>query len=155
MKRFAFLRFSTATAAVALLVAGFSGCGSSSDNLPREAVSGGVTVDSKPLKSGIVTFVPTDPNGPTQGNFTVVEGKFSVPKEQGLVPGKYEVKVSTSEAEEKKESETFSNNAPGMPPIVPKDAIPAMYNSNTKLTAEVKAGVPNDFQFPLTTAAPK
>lgn len=153
MKTFAILKFSAATTTLAILMSGLSGCGSGSDNLPREAVSGGVTVDGKPLKSGIVSFVPTDPNGPTQGNFTVIEGKYSVPKEQGLVPGKYDVKVSTSEQEEKKETESISNGMPGMPPTRPKDAIPPMYNTNTKLTAEVKSGVPNDFQFPLSTKA--
>ena len=149
------LRFSFLTTTAAFLVAWISGCGSASDNLPREPVSGGVTIDGKPLKSGIVSFVPTDPNGLTQANVAVIEGKYSVPKEQGLVPGKYDVKVSTADAQEKQESTDISNDMPGMPPARAKEAIPPMYNTNTKLSAEVKAGVPNDFQFALTTEAPK
>jgi hypothetical protein len=137
-----------------LLALILAGCGGGWASLPREAVSGGVTVDGKPLAAGIVSFVPTDPNGPTQANITVMGGKYALAKEQGLVPGKYDVKVSSGdESEEKKESAAISNDSPGMPPIRPKDVIPPMYNENTKLSAEVKANAPNDFQFALTTTA--
>ncbi|WP_240907129.1 hypothetical protein [Paludisphaera rhizosphaerae] len=155
MKRCSIVRSYYACAAAVLAACGLAGCGGEAgDGLPREAVSGGVTVDGKPLKSGIALFLPVDPNNPTQGNFTVIDGKYNIAKEQGLIPGKYSVKISSSVGEEKKESESLNGGAPGMPPSIPKDAIPPMYNSDTKLAAEVKAGIPNDFQFALSTAKP-
>lgn len=53
-----------ASATAALLLFHLVGCGG--DGLPREPVSGSITVDGKPLKSGMVMFTPTDPSMPTQ-----------------------------------------------------------------------------------------
>ncbi|WP_165072922.1 hypothetical protein [Paludisphaera rhizosphaerae] len=154
-KRSSVLRAYAALAALVLGTFGLSGCGGEAfDNLPREGVTGGVTVDGKPLKSGIALFLPSDPMSPTQGNFTIIDGKYSVPKEQGLVPGKYTVKISSSGTEKKADGPAVNDGAPGMPPVIPKDAIPPMYNTDSKLAAEVKPGIPNDFQFALSTTKP-
>ena len=40
---------------------------------------------------------------------------------------------------------------PGEIPKPKKDPIPAKYNTKSELTAEVKAGVPNTYDFPLVT----
>lgn len=154
-KRSSILRAHSLHAALVLGMFGISGCGSEAfDSLPREAISGGVTVDGKPLKSGIALFLPADPMTPTQGNFTIIDGKYSIPKEQGLVPGKYTVKISSSGTEKNAEGPVVNEGAPGMPPVIPKDAIPPMYNADSKLSAEVMPNRPNDFQFPLSTTKP-
>src|SRR4051794_10320669 len=58
-------------AAVAASLLGLGGCGGT-DGLPRQAVSGTVTVDGKPLKAGLITFMPSGPDIPTQGGATVL-----------------------------------------------------------------------------------
>ena len=126
------------------------GCGG--DNLPREAVSGSVSVDHKPLKTGMITFVPSGPDIPTQGGANVVDGKYSIPRSAGLVPGKYKVVVSSGEGSvEKKVDDT--NNMPGMPPVPAKEVIPPQYGAATTLGANVTAGGKNEFEFDLITGS--
>src|SRR4051794_37265346 len=128
-------RSRASTLVIPFLVFHGLGCGAS-DNLPREAVSGAVSVEGKPLKSGMITFIPNESNTPTQGGAVVLEGKYTIPKNQGLVPGKYRV-VITSPEDKPEVIVDKTNNAPGLPPIPAKEVIPKHYNSESLLTAEV------------------
>jgi len=139
--------------AVALVLLSLSGCGSS-DNLPREAISGSVAIDGKPLDSGLVMFLPDGADIATQGGASLVAGKYSIPRDQGLVPGKYKVAVSASDGGAETQVDN-TNNAPGMPPIPRKEIIPKEFSTGTMLTAEVKAGGPNEFNFNLTRSKGK
>lgn len=126
-----------------------SGCGGSSDNLPREGVSGAVAIEGKPLAKGLITFLPNDPETVTQGGSVVIDGKYDIPQSQGLVPGKYKVVISSPE--DKGEIKVdMANNAPGLPPIIRPEVIPRQYNAESLLTAEVKANAKNVFEFNLT-----
>ncbi len=76
----------------------------------------------------------------------IKDGAFEVPREGGPVPGNYKVMIyAQGEA-----SPLPEDYMPGAPKPLPKDLIPRKYNSKTTLTAEVKAGGPNTFKFPLT-----
>jgi hypothetical protein len=122
------------------------GCGAE-DNLPREAVSGAVSIEGKPLKTGLITFLPSE-DVPTQGGAAVVEGKYSIARNQGLVPGKYRVVISSPE-DKPEQMIDKTNNAPGLPPVPAKEVIPAQYNNDSLLTAEIKPGAKNVFEFNL------
>ena len=132
---------------LAFLLPSLVGCGES-DKLPREAVSGSVSVEGKPLKSGLITFLPNESNTPTQGGAVVLEGKYTIPKNQGLVPGKYRI-IITSPEDKPEVIVDKANNAPGMPPLPAKEVIPKQYNSESLLSAEVTAGGKNVFEFNL------
>src|SRR5207244_576719 len=67
-------------------IASFCGCGS--DPLGRRAISGTVNVDGAPLEKGQIRFQPIEKQATSEGA-VVTGGKFSVPREHGLVPGKY------------------------------------------------------------------
>jgi hypothetical protein len=138
----------TVVAALSVLTA--SGCGG--DGLPRQGVSGSVSVDGKPLKSGSITFVPTEPDTPTQGGATVVDGSYSIPSAQGLVPGKYKVVLSSGEGTAEKKVDS-TNDMPGMPPVPAKEVIPSQYGAQSVLEAGVTAGGKNQFDFNLTAGA--
>jgi hypothetical protein len=140
------------TMAFGFLVLNLAGCGES-DKLPREPVSGAVAVEGKPLKSGMITFIPNEANTPTQGGAVVIEGKYTIPKNQGLVPGKYRI-VITSPEDKPEVIFDKTNNAPGLPPIRGKEVIPKQYNSESLLTAEVRAGGNNVFEFNLVFGPP-
>src|SRR5262245_36303787 len=90
------LRSAIMTASLAVLLACVAGC-AGGDSLPREEVNGTVTIDGKPLAKGLITFVPTSAEVSTQGGAPVLEGKFTIPRLQGLVPGKYKVVISSPE----------------------------------------------------------
>jgi hypothetical protein len=147
-------RFSSITSAATLVLFGLMGCGGG-DNLPREEISGSVAVDGKPLESGLITFQP-DGTEATQSGASVVQGKYTIPRDQGLVPGKYKVTITAAGNTPEKPVDTLTNNnMPGMPPIPAKEVIPSSYNAQSLLTAQVKAGSKNEFNFNLTATSGK
>lgn len=128
---------------------GLWSCGGSDDGLPRQAVSGTVTLDWQPLESGTISFQPTSPGQATEAGANIKNGKYSIARHQGLVPGTYKVAIFSASSQ----TTTLKNQSRGAasvqgPPIM-KDAIPPIYNTDSKLTAEVKAGADNIFPFDL------
>src|SRR5438128_90160 len=88
-----------AGAALGLAAIGCSGGGG--DDLPRQPVAGTVTLDGEPLNEGAILFAPTGKSEGAVASATarIENGQFSIPRDQGPVPGTY--KVSISHAEEK------------------------------------------------------
>ena len=129
----------------ATLVMTFGGCSGNSDGLPREAVSGTVTLDGQPLPEGLIQFLPSSPKEVMSGGAVIEGGKFSIARNEGLLPGTYRVEISSSTG--------LEPPPPGEPPGpakgTAKDLIPEQYNRKTTLTAEVRAAGPNTFDFPL------
>jgi hypothetical protein len=132
----------TTAALAAALLAGL-GCGASD---PRQAVSGAVTWKGQPLAAGMIRFLPAGGAGTEQGA-VITDGRYEIPKGQGLLPGTYAVKVFSPDP----------NSGQGPPDVPPgerggypaKERIPAKYNAQTTLTFEVKAGTPNTFDVSI------
>jgi hypothetical protein len=126
---------------VLLLACGIlAGCGGNAGG--KLAVSGAVSIKGQPIDEGTINFSPKD-NGP--GSFAgalIKYGKYSIPAEQGLLPGAYAVRISAPEKQAAKVEE-----APGQAGPVAKDRVPPQYNVNSKLEFEVKAGANNQFNF--------
>jgi hypothetical protein len=135
----------------ALVLAALAGCGGG-DALPREAISGTVSLDGRPLKEGVIQFMPavTTTDGGTVAGGSILDGKFEVPRDQGPTPGQYSVTILSGGAgEEQLPPGTMPGEGPKKPA---KEKIPAKYNAQTTLTAEVKKGGPNNaFKFDLTS----
>jgi hypothetical protein len=136
---------------VAMGTAG-TGCSGSSDNLPREPISGTVTLDGQPLAGGTIEFTPSagaaGPGEGASGGSPISGGKFSIERDKGLVPGKYRVVVHAASAA----AAGAPKAEPGGRPKAsdrPKEIIPAKYNAESTLTAEVKKGGPTEFKFDL------
>jgi len=128
--------------AIALFLCLVGGCGG--DARGRHAISGTVKIDGKPLDTGNISFQPIDGQN-TAGGGTISDGRYHVPREGGLVPGKYAVIINSpvpgtgGGADE--------NSLPGDPPAPPKEMIPAEWNSESEHTIEVKSEGPFDFDF--------
>jgi hypothetical protein len=127
-----------------LALAAWPGCGGATDDLPREPVYGSVTFEDKPVASGMIQFLPASPEAGTQAGAKIENGSYSVPREGGPVPGKYQVVINASSGDAASPS-----GAPGKAAPVPKEIIPAKYNTRSELTAEVKKGGGNRFDFEL------
>jgi hypothetical protein len=124
-----------------------AGCSQSSDELPREAVSGTVTLDGEPLASGTIQFSSDGGAGSGTapgGGSDVKDGQFSISRELGLVPGKY--KVAINAAGKRNQAKT---NEPGKRSGFAPELIPSQYNSKTTLSAEVKKGGSSDLKYVL------
>jgi hypothetical protein len=129
---------------VLLALVVWGGCADSADDLPREAVSGTVTLDGQPLEKGMIQFIPAVGRGETQAGAPIERGSYSIPKREGPVPGRYMVVITASAG-----GDAAPGSAPGKAVAVPKELIPAEYNTKSTLSFEVKKGEENRGEFQL------
>jgi hypothetical protein len=122
-------------------VALMAGCG---DPHARQAASGTVSFNGQPLDQGRIHFAPVS-KGATESGATIEDGKFSIPRESGLVPGTYKVSIFSYD---RKGAKVASEEIPGDRGGKQfKERIAAKYNVKSTLTAEVTAGGSNTFTF--------
>ncbi len=133
------------TALILLLIALLSpvlGCGT--DTGGRLAVSGTITLKGEPLESGTIQFAAVD--GSLMSGATIAAGKYDIPAAQGLTPGTYTVRVSSvQEAASAEEAPGDSMDAEAQN----TDLIPAEFNADSEVTAEIKDGSPNTFDLDI------
>lgn len=128
----------------ALCLFSLVGCGGQGVD-GRYPLNGTVTFQGKPLDKGTIEFSTTDRSQLTGA--TIENGKYSVPAEQGLKPGKYTVRISATE-------EAATGGAPPPPGPenanqVAKERIPEAYNLDSKITVDVKESGANKFDFDI------
>lgn len=128
----------------------FSGCGGSEDPLGRIAVTGTVTLDGQPVSNGTIRFAPMEgAKHATVAGATIIDGLYKIAQEQGLPPGTYKVVVSAPQSE----GEAGDPMAPGYKEPVVRELVPARYNTQTELTAEISSTDSKNVDFSLTSAA--
>jgi hypothetical protein len=132
-------------------LAALAGCGSG-DELPRQAVSGTVSLDGKPLEDGMIQFFPAAPSEHAVAAGTTIKGgRYAIARAEGPVPGTYKVMISGAGGKEKAAPGESSGEGemPGLGPLHPPDLVPERYNAKTELTANVTPEGPNEFKFDL------
>jgi hypothetical protein len=138
-------RILTLFGAIALL----EGC--SHDFEGRQGVTGVVQVDGAPLQTGNISFTPTEGQA-TAGGAVISSGKYSIPRDNGLLAGRYRVSISAPPPGSDKPAPAM----PGEAPPLAKDLIPPEWNTASERTVEVKKGGSNSFPFEISTkSAPK
>ena len=110
----------------ATLCLALGGCGQS-----RRSLSGTVTINGAPMERGMITLTPEDSNQTSVGG-KISDGKFYLDATRGPFPGKYRVEIHWA----KKTGRKVPNGDGGMDDEV-KEGLPAKYNTNTELTANV------------------
>jgi hypothetical protein len=121
--------------------------GCSNPDSGRASVSGKVTFDGEPVKTGQIEF---EPQG--QGRFgiaQIVDGAYQMPSQQGPTSGKYTVRITANRPSGKP--------AQSMPEASGRPAgesyeqyIPAKYNERSELTVEIGAEPDAVHDFALT-----
>jgi hypothetical protein len=113
------------------------GCGEPSYEGPKRIpISGTITYNDKPLEAGIVSFISqTEDQRPAQGFIT--NGQYSIPEEKGLNEGTYRVEIRWNRPTGKK---ILDSQDTGEMVEESKQVIPARYNTNSELTADVSKG---------------
>ena len=137
---------------VGLLLLGLAtGCGSG-DGLDRQAISGIVTLDGRPLDVGAMLLEPTsfESGTGTAVGATVRRGEFRVPRAQGPIPGRYRVRIYASSGVQAppREGQTDKSRRPMV------ERLPDVYNTRSELRAEVSARGPNRYRFELQADPP-
>jgi hypothetical protein len=118
-----------------------------SDPSGLQPVSGTVSFQGKPLDQGAIQFLPLD-GSHTESGAGIKDGRYSIPAENGLAPGKYKVTVFSYDETGAKvpDNTTMPGDTVG---VQFKERIPAKYNTDTILKAEVVAGQKNVLDFQL------
>lgn len=117
------------------------GCGSSKPPVPRASVSGAVTINGQPGSNLLIAFVPQGNVKGPRSSALVTDGKYSLGETSGPLVGPMRVEITTAlEDDEPRDGK--------VKPFTP-ERIPAQYNVNSTLSAPIKAGGPNKFDFSL------
>lgn len=100
----------------------------------RHAVLGRVTWQGEPLANGIISFRPCD-DQPFAGGAIIQDGAYFIPREKGLTPGGYLVRINASAADPSlpPPPEGERDTRPGV------ELLPRKYNTASELTAEVSS----------------
>jgi hypothetical protein len=120
------------------------GCGPPSDQPELGVVTGQVTLDGKPLPNVWVGFAP--PQGRSSMGLTDKVGRYKLDylfDTPGAKVGPHTVTITTPREDES------GGEVPNF-----KELVPAHYNANTTLSADVKSGE-NTIDFHLTTQPAK
>jgi hypothetical protein len=123
----------------------FAGCGGPDSD--RASISGKVTFDGEPVKTGQIAF---EPQG--QGRFgiaQIVDGAYQMPPQQGPTPGKYTVRITAERPTGKQAPST--PDASGRPAGESYEQyIPAKFNERSELSVEIGAEPNAVHDFALT-----
>ena len=125
----------TATILGALLLVG---CGA--EGPAGREISGNVSYQGTPLASGTIEFFAADEDQQIWQT-TVAQGKYFVPAASGLMPGSYGVRIQSVVVRAARSEATDP-----VPQVVD---IPAKYNTQTVLTAEVGEDAEQTINFML------
>src|SRR5262245_39882142 len=126
-----------------LVLGALSGCG---DPRNRQEVVGEVTLKGKPVEDGIIQFAPLD-GQETGDGAQIVKGKYQIPREKGLSPGKYKVSIYAGDGRSGAGDASPDSPHAGLKPG--KERIPPEYNEQSNIVKEVKKGEPNKFDFTI------
>ena len=118
------------------------GCGGD-----RAEVSGTVRLGGKPIEEGAINFIPVgETRGPGTGAI-IRDGKYHIPRAQGVTPGKNRVELRAFRNTGRKVQDPTGKRGTTTDERVP--AFPAEYNDRSTLTREVKPGSNTlDFDIP-------
>jgi len=136
----------------ALLVVSVVGC--SDPYAGRMEVSGSASLKGKPLPDGaIVTFIPQDNQG-TEGQAVFNGGKYTIPRQNGLKPGKYLVRLTAGDG--KTAVNPINPDEPpgpggnrGSTNIISKELIPPAWGRDSKQFVTVESDKQNAFAFDI------
>ncbi|NQT37401.1 MAG: carboxypeptidase regulatory-like domain-containing protein [Planctomycetes bacterium] len=120
-----------------------AGCGQGNP-LEREAVSGAVTLDEKPLSRGNIEFAPIETGGVSSGT-AISDGRYQIERIKGLPPGKYRVRIFAAQENTApptpEEAALPAVHRPGVEQVAPR------FNTASELDAEITAGGKNECNF--------
>ena len=126
-----------------------AGCGRSDDGLPRQAVSGQVTLDGQPIAQGMITFEPID-GSEHAASAIIQDGAYQIDRADGPLPGTHRVTVWSR----RPTGRTYPHpDDPERTVAQTVEAVPARYNLQSELSAEVVEDGSNAFAFALTGGA--
>jgi hypothetical protein len=126
-----------------------TGCGKE-----RMPVEGTVTVNGQPLDVGGIDYISMEPDGSSfRCGGPIENGKYIIPADRGVYPGRYRVEIKWMKPTGKKETVSEGPADDGKEKkwefVERKQALPAKYNERSELTADITSSE-NVVDFNLT-----
>lgn len=137
------LRRVTASLLFAAALCTLCGCGNSLD---RQEISGEVKLKGQPIVDGVIRFEPVDGQGTGEGA-QIDKGKYRIPKDKGLSPGKYRVHIWAGDGRSGVGNASPDSPNAGVRPG--QERVPAEYNDKSNVIKEVVKGADNRFDFDI------
>jgi hypothetical protein len=142
---------------ISLVAAALVGC--SEPYAGRMEVTGAVKLQGRALKDGSILFVPLDKQDTQEGS-QILDGEYKIPRQKGLKPGKYLVRVTAGDGvtparQSARGKKTVENEPAALPGpggsrnIVSMDLIPDEWNARSKQQVEIKSNGANRFDFDI------
>ena len=126
-----------------------AGCGGPDDG--RVEVAGTVKLKGKPIRDGAAVSFSALENQGTEANVPLSSGAFTLPRANGLKPGRYLVRVTLGDGRT-----AVNPTDSGAPPgpgggtnVISKELVPADWNRNSKQQVTVTKDGPNTFDFDI------
>jgi hypothetical protein len=132
---------------LAVIVVANAGCDSGPSGPKRGKPAGTVTLNGKPVAKGTIRFMALDPSGMNAAS-PINDGQYSVPEDQGLTKGKYQVQFSVPSNTTRK---VPNDDVPGQFMEVAPETLPAKYHSASTITLEYDPDQPKPHDYQLTT----
>lgn len=126
------------------IIAGIAGCGPKSDLLK---VSGAISLNGAPLKSGSIRFTLTNSEKALSREASIKDGQYSLDQNKGLSPGSYHIVISA--IDENSPMVTIKDSAGNPITTAHPDLIPPEYNTNSEKTIDVTPDGENHFVFDI------
>jgi hypothetical protein len=120
----------------------FAGC---ARDLGLASVSGRVQFKGEDIKEGSIQFFTPGQPPTVAGGAVIRDGKYELPREHGLKPGVYLVRISATERTETPPPK----DSPAMPAIRSRERIPDKYNTHSTLKVEIAVGHAGPIDFSL------
>jgi hypothetical protein len=134
-------RFSLACLLLACGVLLSAGC----SDTRRQPIGGAVTLDGQPLAKGYIRLLPSEGTaGPTAGA-TIENGRFSIDAAKSTFVGSFRVEIVAT----RPSNRTAIDPETGQKISVPEQYLPARYNTDSQLTADIADNRPNQLEFAL------
>ncbi len=114
----------------------------------RKTVTGTITIADRPLNDpdSMIIFIPLD-GQKTEGGCKVVDGQYKLEGMDGLLPGKYLVRITSAIGGVPANDDEAAG--PGGSNILSKDRVPEEWNVKSNKEVEVKADGENKFDFAI------
>lgn len=112
----------------------------------RQPLVGKVVFQGTPLERGVIEFLPLESPQRAGTRGIIRNGEFAIPREQGVPPGRYRVVITSPQSN----ANEPLVGPPGMQlPPLGKELIPAQYNSESQVVAEVTAEGEGRFDYAI------
>ena len=109
-------------------------------------ITGEIKLKKQLLDQGSISFRPMPGTEGSASGAPIVNGKYELKGDGGLLPGKYRVFITSGDGK------TMANEdeLPGPTGnIISKDRIPPQYNEKSNIEVEVKSTPPNTFNYDI------